>query len=335
MSNPFDILAPQAARRLRPQQPPRRLSPMLATLTDQHFSDPGWIYERKLDGERALAYRHGDRVRLASRKDQDLNRPYPELAEALAALECEDFVVDGEIVAFEGRLTSFSRLQGRMQLTDPEQARATGIAVYYYVLDLLHLEGQDTTRLPLRDRKRLLRRALRFQDPLRYLPHRNEHGEAYFDQACRKGWEGLIAKRADAPYRQDRSRDWLKFKCVNQQELVIGGYTEPRGSRSRFGALLVGYYRDGDLVYAGKVGTGYDQATLDRLGDRLDGLERSRSPFADARQIRESGAHWVAPELVAEFGFTEWTVDGKLRHPRFLGERQDKDPREVVREQPS
>jgi bifunctional non-homologous end joining protein LigD len=200
------------------------------------------------------------------------------------------------------------------------------------LFDLLHVAGHVTTELPQRDRKGLLRRALSFERPIRFTPHRNETGEAYFEEACRKGWEGLIAKDARAPYTRGRSRSWLKFKCAAGQELVIGGYTEPHGSRQRFGALLVGHYEDGRLRYAGKVGTGFDAETLEALGDRLASLECPGSPFVDA--IEEKGVHFVRPELVGEFGFTEWTREGRLRHPRFLGLRHDKAPEQVVRERP-
>jgi bifunctional non-homologous end joining protein LigD len=206
------------------------------------------------------------------------------------------------------------------------------VAVYLYFFDLLHAEGRDTTRLALRDRKSLLRRALSFGGRLRYTPHRNESGEEYFEAACSKGWEGVIAKDARSPYEHRRSRKWLKFKCVSGQELVIGGFTEPSGSRRGFGALLVGYYEDGDLRYAGKVGTGFDEATLERLGRRLKRLERESSPFGE--RPKEKGARFVRPALVGEFGFTEWTRHGKLRHPRFLGLRTDKDPEDVGRERP-
>ncbi len=311
---------------------PGWLEPMRATLTDDRFSDPDWIYERKLDGVRALAYREGGEVRLLSRNRRRMHAPYPEIVEALTALDAPDLVVDGEVVAFEDGRTSFSRLQQRMQKQDPDRARATGVAVHYYLFDLLHLDGRSTRDAPLRDRKRLLRRVIAFEDPLRFTPHRNEHGEQFIDEACADGWEGLIAKRASSPYQHRRSRDWLKFKCVAEQELVIGGFTEPRGQRVGFGALLVGYHENGALRYAGKVGTGYDEETLDELGRRLRSLERSTSPFDE--EVGEAGVHWVTPELVAQIGFTEWTEAGRLRHPRFLGLRDDKDPSAVVRERP-
>jgi ATP-dependent DNA ligase len=222
-----------------------------------------------------------------------------------------------------------------MQLRDPARARASGVRVFYYLFDLLHLDGRDVTGLPLRGRKGLLRQALSFADPLRYLPHRNAEGERFYGEACGRGWEGLIAKRADPRYRHERSRDWLKFKCVNEQEFVIAGYTDPGGKRIGFGALLVGYYDErGGLRYAGKVGTGYSDAVLRDLGGRLARLEQEEPAFA-ADRLPRTAVHWVLPRLVAQIGFTEVTVDGKLRHPRFLGLRSDKDPDEVVLERPA
>jgi bifunctional non-homologous end joining protein LigD len=311
---------------------PTSIEPMLATLTDDRFSDPGWIFERKWDGIRCLAFRSDDgTVRLRSRNDLPLERTFPEVAEALAAQADVAVVVDGEVVAFQGRHTSFERLQGRSGISDPREARASGIAVFYYVFDVLYLDGRDVRRLPLRERKRLLRRCVRFLDPLRLTAHRNTTGEEEYRKACARGDEGVIAKRADSPYRSGRSRDWLKFKCVRDQEFVIGGYTPPKGSRVGFGALLVGYYRGSDFVYAGKVGTGFDTARLRDLHAQMQRIERTSTPFTVGR-VREPQAHWTEPELVAQIGFTEWTRDGLLRHPRFTGLRQDKDPREVVRE---
>lgn len=305
--------------------------PMKAKLTERRFSDPGWLFERKLDGVRAIAIKSGGEVRLVSRTGR-LLIAYPELVEALAAEAAEELVVDGEIVAFEGVQTSFARLQGRMQIQDPEQARRTGIPVFLYLFDLLYFDGHDLRELPLRKRKSLLRRALVFADPIRYTSHRNERGEEYYREACAKGWEGLIAKRADSPYAGRRNGDWLKFKCSREQELVIGGFTPPQGSRKRFGALLVGYYEDGELRYAGKVGTGFSERALEDLGAKLERLRTDRSPFNGDGLPRE--ARWVRPDLVGRFGFSEWTGDGKLRHPRYLGLRDDKRPREVVRERP-
>jgi bifunctional non-homologous end joining protein LigD len=300
---------------------------MKAVLTDAPFSDPGWIFERKLDGVRCMAHRDDGAVRLLSRTDRDMTAQFPELVEALEAEPCRDFVVDGEIVAFDRPgVTSFQRLQRRGQEHVP---------VFLYVFDMLRHEGRDVRELPLRERKALLRRALRFEEPLRFSPHRNEHGEKLFREACDGGLEGLIAKRADSAYRSGaRSRDWLKLKCHAEQELVIGGFTAPQGSRTDFGALLVGYWEGDRLGYAGKVGTGFGRATLETLGRRLRELERDDSPFEDVHPIPR-GTRWVEPELVAQIAFSEWTRDGRLRHPRFLGLRDDKPAREVVRERPS
>ncbi|MCX2182117.1 non-homologous end-joining DNA ligase [Streptomyces sp. SKN60] len=331
----------------RPQSAAAPGNPMLATLSSRRDFDEEWIFERKLDGVRVLATRtrtEGE-PRLLSRSGKPLNSTYPEIAEALAAQDRRDFTVDGEMVALWHGRTDFARLQQRMQLTDPAAVRASRVRVTYYLFDLLRLDGHDTTRLPLRTRKRLLRDAFAFGPPLRFTPHRNRYrsrdrsrdassNDSLLDQACGRGWEGLIAKRADAPYVHRRSTDWLKLKCSGGQEFVIAGFTEPAGRRVGFGALLLGYYQDGRLRYAGKVGTGYDTATLRGLRRRLDGLERQRSPFADA-EVRGRAAHWVRPELVAQVAFTEWTAAGLLRHPRYLGLRDDKAARDVVREQPA
>jgi len=330
MSDFFAGLDEGEKDRLKETAQPEWTSPMLATLTDEPFSSAEWLFERKLDGERALAFHDGTSTRLMSRNRKDISDTYPELVEALADKARAQCVVDGEIVAFEGPVTSFSRLQERMKITDPDEARASGVAVYYYLFDILHLDGRSVEKLPLRSRKTLLRDAVDFDDPIRFTAHRNEDGEACHKEACAKGWEGVIAKRADSAYRHSRSTDWLKLKCVRGQELVIGGFTDPQGRRKGFGALLVGYYENDALRYAGKVGTGYDDETLVSLRDRMDDLEQERSPFAD--KIREKGAHWIRPKLVGEFAFTEWTEDGKLRHPRFLGLRWDKAAKDVIRE---
>jgi DNA ligase D-like protein (predicted ligase) len=306
-------------------------APTLATLTEKRFSDPQWIFERKFDGMRCLAFRDGDRVRLLSRNRQPLNGTYPELVDALAGQHTTRFVVDGEVVAFEGRRTSFARLQGRLGITDPEAARASRIPVFYYLFDLLHLDGKSTIDVPLIWRKRLLRNAIDFSDPLRYTPHRVKDGIAAYQAACARGDEGVIAKRADSTYDGRRSPNWLKFKCVRDQEFVVGGYTSPKGSRVELGALLLGYHKGRDLVYAGKVGTGFDEATLHSLHERLSPIEQEAPPFTRGL-VHEKSAHWVRPELVVQIGFTEWTRDGKLRHPRYQGLRTDKDPKDVVRE---
>jgi bifunctional non-homologous end joining protein LigD len=319
----LDLLDAHERELVVPGPPPTHSAVMKAVLTTERFSDPEWIFERKLDGVRCVAIRDGDAVRLLSRNDLSQNSRYPEIADALARESGSQFAIDGEIVAFAGSQTSFQLLAQRAQ---------RHVAVFYYVFDLLWLDGHDVRALPLRARKRLLRSALSFKNDVRLTPHRNEVGEELFREACRKGWEGLIAKRADSRYTSARSRDWLKFKCEQGQELVVGGFTAPHGARHEFGALLVGYYADGELRYAGKVGTGFDEATLRDLGDRMRALRVERAPFADAEAIRERGVTWVKPELVAQIGFSEWTRHGRLRHPRYQGLRDDKSAREVVRE---
>jgi bifunctional non-homologous end joining protein LigD len=325
-----------SARRSPPARPaqPGWLDPQLATLTQDRFSDPAWIFERKLDGERCLAFRDGQRLRLMTRNQLEVTTTYPEIADALGAQQADDFIIDGEVVAFDGNQTSFARLQRRLGVRDPGSALRAEVPVYYYIFDLLWADGRDIRPLPLRERKRLLRELLSFDDPLRFTEHRDADGEAYWREACAQRWEGVIAKRADAPYRPGRSRDWLKFKCENSQEFIIGGYTDPQGSRTGFGALLLGYYdRSGKLTYAGKVGTGFDRRTLTSLHETLAAMERDRTPF-ERGVLPRSRVHWVEPRLVGQVAFTEWTPDGQLRHPRFQGLRRDKDPADVVRETP-
>jgi bifunctional non-homologous end joining protein LigD len=304
---------------------------MKAVLSDKPFSDPDWLFERKLDGERCGALRRGGRAHLLSRTGRRLDATYPELVDELS-LAGPNLLVDGEIVAFAGGQSSFERLQQRMGIHDAERARQSPVAVYYYLFDLLEFDGRDIRSLPLLERKALLRQAVDFREHLRYTSYRRGDGETAFRTACQRGWEGIIAKRADSRYAPTRSRDWLKLKCAHGQELVVGGWTAPRGSRQHLGALLVGYYEDGRLRYAGKVGTGFDRRMLEHLSGELARLRQNSSPFATGSPPRT--ANWVKPELVAEIGFAEWTRDGKLRQPRYQGLRDDKPAHEVVREEP-
>ena len=314
---------------------PAWLEPELATLTRDRFSDPAWIFERKLDGERCLAFASGGEVRLMTRNDHNITSTFPEIAGALAAQRHgDDFIVDGEIVAFDKDQTKFGLLQHRLGVIQPPPSLLAEVPAYYYMFDVLYAEGRDVRPLPLLERKPILRGLLSFDGPLRYTEHRDTEGEPYYREACARGWEGLIAKRADAPYRAGRTKDWLKFKCESGQEFVIGGFTDPQRSRIGFGALLLGYYDpDERLVYAGKVGTGFTNQMLRSLHDRLAAIERPSSAFEAGPLPRSmSGVHWVEPRLVGEVGFSEWTTAGELRHPRFQGMRDDKDAREVVRE---
>jgi DNA ligase D-like protein (predicted ligase) len=307
---------------------------MLATLTDRRDFGDEWLLERKFDGERCVARKSGDAVRLESRTGKDLTSTYPEVGSAVAAQRPREFLLDGEVVAFEREQTSFGRLQQRLGVTGPSAELVAAFPVVYCVFDLLELDGDDLRGLSLLERRARLTRTVRPRAGLRMSEAWRGGAQRRFAEACRSGWEGLIAKRADAPYSAGRSREWLKLKCAWEQELVIGGYTDPGGSRTDFGALLVGYYEQDRLRYAGKVGTGYSAATLRELGARLRALETPESPFVDARPVPR-GTHWTRPELVAQIGFAEWTREGRLRQPRFLGLRDDKPPGEVVREQPA
>ena len=280
---------------------------MAATLTQERFTGPEWIFERKLDGIRLLAFRDGRDVRLLSRNRLPQNASYESVVDAVARLPVRDVVLDGEATGVWGG-------QGR---------------VAYHVFDVLWLEGRDVTSRPLDERRALLR-ALPLRAPLERVTPVDD--EKPWERACREGWEGVIAKRRDSPYEHRRSPHWLKMKCEATQELVLGGFTDPRGKRVGLGALLLGYYEGNDFVFAGKVGTGLDTKLLLELRSRLDGLEVAAPPFTRAAGLPRLGAHWVRPGVVVQVAFTEWTVHGKLRHPRLLGVRPDKSPREVVRE---
>lgn len=321
-----EILPDDVRDTLEKKSQPQWTKPMLATLTRKRFSDPHWIYERKLDGERCLVFKSDKSVKLYSRNKKSLNETYPEIIDALSS-QPHTFIADGEIVAFAGDITSFSKLQQRMHGNGKE----SDVRVYYYLFDLMHINEFNVTGVPLRERKKLLKECIRFDDPISYCVHKNEKGEEYFEDACRKGWEGIIAKDAQSPYVHSRSKKWLKFKCENRQELVIGGFTEPQGSRKGFGALLVGYYDEGKLKYAGKVGTGFSDDLLASMHSKMERIEIDENPF-EQEQINERNVRWIEPELVGEFQFTEWTKDNRLRHPSFVGLRDDKNARKVIKE---
>lgn len=304
--------------------------PMLAILVKKPFSDPDWIYECKLDGVRCLAYKDGEKIHLYSRNHKSLNQRFQELIPSIKKQRKKQFILDGEIVAFEGKISSFSKLQGRIHLLDEERRKSRKIKVYFYVFDLIYLDGLDLRKVPLIDRKRLLKKSIQFQGPLKYVFHKVKNGETYFKQAAKKGWEGLIAKDKNSIYVSSRSRSWQKFKCDKRQEFIIVGYTDPAGSRVGFGSLLIGYYKNRKLKYAGRVGTGYNTQLLKKLSKRLKSIERKTNPFK-GQKVPKS-AHFVQPKILCEIGYTEWTKDGKLRHPRFLGLRADKKARSVCKE---
>jgi bifunctional non-homologous end joining protein LigD len=286
---------------------PEWIVPMAATLTQERFTGADWIFEQKFDGIRLLAYKRGTDVQLFSRNRLPQN--LPAIARAVAALPVRDAILDGEITWPHGELA-------------------------YHVFDVMWMDGRNVMRLPLEERRALLAEILPTargdQGLLRRVPLLEEPNP--WERAAREGWEGVIAKRRGSPYEQRRSPLWLKMKCEASQELVVGGFTDPQGSRVGLGALLVGYFEGEDLVFAGKIGTGFDTKLLLELRRRLDTLVIPQTPFTRAVGLPRLRAHWVRPEIVVQVAFVEWTVHGKLRHPRFLGVRGDKAPRDVVRE---
>jgi bifunctional non-homologous end joining protein LigD len=292
-----------------PMPLPDWLEPMAATLTADRFSGPEWTFERKLDGIRVLAFKRGAHVELWSRNRLALTDRYPAVAASLAALPLRDAIFDGEATGAWGR-----------------QAGAD-----YHVFDLLWLNGRSVTGETL-DQRRARLDGIAFQPPVARVAVLR--GPAPWERACRAGWEGVIAKRRDSRYEHRRSRHWLKMKCEASQELVVGGYTDPQGRRVGFGALLVGYFEGRDLVFAGKIGTGFDRALLHSLHARLIALRVATPPFTRGIGLPRHGVHWVRPEIVVQVAFTEWTPYDKLRHPRLLGVREDKAARDVVRERP-
>jgi bifunctional non-homologous end joining protein LigD len=307
---------------------------MLATPAERPFSGAAWVFEIKYDGVRVIAERRGEELRLLGRSGEDITARYPEIAAALRGLVTDRFVLDGEIVAYDasGR-PSFARLQKRMLLNRPRDVAAAmaRVPVRAVFFDCLALEGHDLRRLPLLERKECLGRILPPAGIAQAGDHVAEHGEAFYEAVSEMGLEGMIAKRADSRYVGKRSTDWVKIKCQRRQEFVIGGYSDPRGGARRFGALHVGLYEGDRLVHVTRVGSGFDGALQEGLWKALEPLRRAESPFGDSGPSGR-GDHWVEPRLVCEVRFTEWTADGGLRHPVFLGLRTDRRPEEVRRE---
>ena len=323
----------EAPRRHPSRRGPR---PMLASPGGAPFSDPDWLFEIKYDGIRVLAERRGGTVTLLGRKGDDIGRRYPEIVHALSKTAPDRYLIDGEIIAVDetGR-PSFQRLQQRMHLTDrfdiERMARAVPVRGIFF--DCLQAAGQDLRTLPLVQRKACLALFLPTRGVVEYCDHVAERGEAFYRAARENRLEGIIGKRADSRYIPGRTREWLKFKCQRRQDFVIGGYTTPGGSRPCFGALHLGIHRGGRLVYVSKVGTGFDAGTLRSIHEQLVALARDDTPFAEGSPAGR-GHRWVEPRLVCEVEFTEWTADGGLRHPSFLGLRDDKAPEDCRREEP-
>jgi bifunctional non-homologous end joining protein LigD len=277
---------------------------MAATLTQDRFTGPEWVFERKFDGIRLLAFKRAKDVQLFSRNRLPQN--IPALVTAIGSLPVKDAILDGEVTWGEGRIA-------------------------YHVFDVMWLDGRDVRSLTLEERRALLQR-LPLRPPLHHVVSLDDPNP--WERARDEGWEGVIAKRRNSKYEHRRSPHWLKMKCEETQELVVGGFTDPQGQRVGLGALLVGYFEGDDFCFAGKIGTGFDTRLLLELRARLDALEIPKTPFTKARGLPRLRAHWVRPEIVVQVAFIEWTVHGKLRHPRLLGVRHDKSAREVTRERP-
>jgi len=295
---------------------PIRVKPMLATLVGEPFDLPGWVYEEKYDGYRILAYKQGSRVTLLSRNDNDRTETFASVAAAVAKLPDRTLLLDGEVVVFDAEGVS------RFQLLQRGGAHA------YAVFDCLWRAGRDLRRLPLEERRGELREALGRASKSVFLSRRLEkNGLAAYEDARKRGFEGLVAKDGASPYEERRSAKWLKVKVHQEDEFVVGGYTPPRGARSHLGALLLGAYAKGKLLYVGKVGTGFSEKTLGELARTLAPLERKAPAFVNPP--REKGAVWLEPSLVAQISYQELTADGKLRQPVFLGLRDDKTAKDV------
>ncbi|HUR76927.1 MAG TPA: non-homologous end-joining DNA ligase [Acidimicrobiales bacterium] len=304
---------------LSPSAMPQWVQPMAATLTKERFDDPEWVFERKLDGFRYVAFVTAGKATLLTRNR--IRHRHPAVEAALLAQPLTEFIVDGEMVSGARR---------------PGGPRTRGEQLSLYaVFDILRFGDYDVTKLPLDVRKQLLRDHFTWRDPLTLVEPLAEDGLAAYERACREGWEGVMAKRRDSVYEHKRSRHWLKMKCDATQEFVVGGFTDPSGAREGFGALLIGYYAGDDFVYAGKLGTGFNNRLLRELHAQLLASELSSPPFTAGTGLPKKAAHWVRPVLVVDVGFMEWTGEGKLRHPRFIRLRADKSPRDVVRETPA
>ena len=319
---------------------PRVIQPMLATLVDEPFSDPDWLFETKWDGIRALCFLSQGKARFVTRNQNDVSAQYPELANIAGCVAGTRVILDGEIVALDDQgVSRFQLLQTRLGRKNQSEIKqlAGRTRLVYYVFDLLHLDGVDLTACALLDRKARLEAILKTSKNVRYSDHIIEHGEQLYKEIVKVPLEGMMAKRLDSLYVQKRSRDWLKIKTVQESEVVIAGYTEPRSSRSYFGALVMGLYEQapegdaarGQLHYVGHAGGGFNQKSLERVFKLLQPLKTTKSPFVEKVQTNEP-VQWVMPKLVAQVKFFEWTADRRMRQPIFLGLREDKKPEECT-----
>ena len=299
---------------------PFRISPMLATLVDAPFAKQNWVFEEKYDGVRILAYKEGSHISLISRNAIDRTTRYPEIAAAVNKLRPQTLALDGEVVVFDSKRVS------RFQMLQQGKGRPQ-----YAIFDCLYGNGDDLRNEALSVRRGTLERLVKPSSSLLLSARLASNGLEAFAMASRRGLEGVVGKNLSSVYVQGRSKEWLKVKVHQEDEFVIGGFTEPTGSRHHFGALLLGVYSQGQLRYVGKVGTGFDEETLASLHRKFEGLIREKSPFSS--EVRERAVTFLAPRLVAQISFAEWTKDGRLRHPVYLGLRDDKSAKEVVRQE--
>ena len=318
---------------------PSEIHPMLATSINDPFDGPDWLFEIKWDGYRAVAFIENGKVRLVSRNQNELTARYPELKDLATSVKAKTAILDGEVVALDeqGR-ASFSLMQQRTGFRPGGRRAPTNadVPVLYYAFDLLYLDGYDWRKLPLEERKKKLASILITGDAMRYSDHYEQQGKALFEIARQKGLEGILAKKRDSVYQERRSSEWLKIKIRHQLEAVIGGYTEPEGSRAHFGSIVLGLYdKHGRLIHVGQAGSGFNQKSLDEIWKMLKATETKQKPFyGEVEALRK--VYWVKPELVAEIEYAEWTEGAtggsgpKLRAPVFLGLRDDKDPKECL-----
>lgn len=327
--NAEDEPSPALLSGARRAKMPDKVSPTLATLVEEPFSDPEWLFEVKLDGERALAWVRQGKLELRSRVARNITAQYPELAGLPKRLPFEHAVLDGEIVALDGAgCSDFERLQRRMHVMKPSAALVRDVPVIYYLFDLVYADGYDLREAPLVERKDLLRRSVHWGDPIRYSDHQAGQGSELFELAKQQGLEGIIGKRASSPYAGARTADWVKFKATREVDAAIGGWTAPRGSREHFGALMLGLYDDGEVLrYVGSVGTGFTEELQRTVSRKLQDFATDGCPFSPAPETRER-QFWAEPKLVARVRYANWTSARQLRQPAFLGLRDDRDPKD-------
>lgn len=329
----IDKLPEKELKNLKKTKMAEYIDPMLATLTKNYFSSDNFMYEHKWDGERIIAYKDKDQVRLMTRNNKLANEDYPEIVKDIKDQKIDRFIIDGEVIAEKNNQSNFSILQKKMH--SGKNSPDVNAKIFYYIFDIMYLEDYDLRNLELIDRKFLLKNSIEFKDKLKFTDYFISDGLKRFKEACKSKWEGLIVKDIHSKYEGVRSKSWLKFKCIEQQEFVVGGYTEPKKSRVGFGAILVGYYENSKLIYAGKVGTGFDRKTLEDLKSKFIKIKIKDCPFYNEKDIKEEKfVNFIKPELVAEIKFSQWTAYNKLRQARFMGLRNDKNPKDVVKEIP-